>query len=153
MILEKMGFHIKFVDWIMSCITSVEYKVKINGTLTRSFKPTRGIRQGDPLSPYLFLFVSEGFSKILQKAIELRALKEFKICRRAPGISHLLSADDGLVFFEANTKQAGVIKAAIGIFEVGSGQLVNQSNYPNALSYLVKLAPSRPKMTSKRTLR
>jgi hypothetical protein len=65
----------------MSCITSVEYKVKINGTLTQSFKPTRGIRQGDPLSPYLFLFVSEGFSKILQKAIELRALKEFKICR------------------------------------------------------------------------
>jgi hypothetical protein len=111
----------------MSCITSVEYKVKINGTLTQSFKPTRGIRQGDPLSPYLFLFVSEGFSKILQKAIELRALKEFKICRRAPGISHLLFAYDSLVFFEANTEQAGVIKAVIGIFEVGFGQLVNQS--------------------------
>jgi hypothetical protein len=61
------------------------------------------------------------------KAIELRALKDFKICRRAPGISHLLFAYDSLVFFEANTEQAGVIKEAIGIFEVGSGQVVNQS--------------------------
>jgi hypothetical protein len=57
----------------------------------------------------------------------LKALNEFKICRRAPGVSHLLFAKGSLVFFQANTKQAGVIKAAMGIFEVGSGQLVNPS--------------------------
>jgi hypothetical protein len=126
-ILTKFGFHTTFVRWIMSCITSVQYKVKVNGVLTSGFKPTRGIRQGDPLSPFLFLFVSEGLSKVLQHAVYLEELKDLRICRRAPGISHLLFADDCLLFFEADATQAGVIKAAIGIFEVGSGQLVNQS--------------------------
>jgi hypothetical protein len=46
MVLAKMGFHSKFVEWIMSCVTSVEYKVKVNGNLTKGFKPTRGITQG-----------------------------------------------------------------------------------------------------------
>jgi hypothetical protein len=64
-ILTKLGFHPKSVGWIMECISSVQYKVKVNDFLTNGFKPTRGIRQGDPLSPYLFLFVGEGLSRVL----------------------------------------------------------------------------------------
>jgi hypothetical protein len=105
----------------------VQYKIKINGELTNGFKPTRGIRQGDPLSPYLFLFVGEGLSKVLQRAVYLKELHDLKICRRAPGNSHLLFADDSLLFFEANPAQASIIKAATCIFEMGTGQLSNPS--------------------------
>jgi hypothetical protein len=125
MILTKIGFDPKFVGWIMSCISSVQYKVRINGRLTQGFTPTRGIRQGDPLSPYLFLFVAEGLSKVLERAVHLQELHELKLSRHGPGVSHLLFADDSLLFLKANTTQAGVIKAAIGIFEVGSGQIIN----------------------------
>jgi hypothetical protein len=124
-IMLKFGFHPRFVGWIMSCISSVQYKVRINGNLTKGFKPTRGIRQGDPLSPYLFLFVAEGLSKVLQRAVYLEQLQELKISRRGPGVSHLLFADDSLLFLKANSIQAGVVKAAISIFEIGSGQLIN----------------------------
>jgi hypothetical protein len=127
MVLTKFGFHPIFVGWIMKCVTSVQYKIRVNGNLTSGFKPTRGIRQGDPLSPYLFLFVGEGLTKVLQRAVFLEELRDLKICRRAPGISHLLFADDSLLFFEANATQASVIKAATAIFEVGTGQLINPS--------------------------
>jgi hypothetical protein len=128
-ILLKFGFDPKFIGWIMSCISSVHYKVRINRKLTKGFKPTRGIRQGDPLSPYLFLFVAEGLSKVLQRTVYLQELCELKISRRGPGVSHLLFADDSLLFLKANTSQAGVIKAIIGIFEIGSGQLINPSKF------------------------
>jgi hypothetical protein len=95
-ILLKFGFHQKWVNQVMACVTSVSFSVRVNGVLTDSFKPTRGLREGDPLSPYLFLFVAEGLTKILQKAVYNQELQDLKCCRGAPGISHLLFANDSL---------------------------------------------------------
>jgi hypothetical protein len=100
-ILLKFGFHQKWVNQVMACVTSVSFSVRVNGELTDSFKPTRGLREGDPLSPYLFLFVAEGLTKILQKAVYNQELQDLKCCRGAPDISHLLFADDSLLFFKA----------------------------------------------------
>lgn len=61
------GFNKKWTQWIMICVQSVRYSVKYNGELLERFKPTRGLRQGDPLSPYIFLFVAEGLACILQR--------------------------------------------------------------------------------------
>ena len=104
--LVKLGFNEIWVRWIMACVSSVRYSVRFNGILSDSFQPTRGLRQGDPLSPYLFLFVADALSTVLQKEINRGEVEELRISRNAPGISHLLFADDALLFFKAEREQA-----------------------------------------------
>ena len=74
-VLRKMGFAEKWIKWIMICVTTVRYQVKINGELSDYVIPTRGLRQGDPLSPFLFLFVAKGLTCIIQEAIASGALR------------------------------------------------------------------------------
>jgi hypothetical protein len=124
-VLAKLGFHSKWIRWVMACVTSVRYSIRFNGHMLDSFSPSRGLRQGDPLSPYLFLFVADGLSCLIRKEIDAGALHELKICRRAPGISHLFFADDSLLFFEASVQQATVIKSILDIYEKSTGQLVS----------------------------
>jgi hypothetical protein len=124
-VLAKLGFHTQWIQWIMACVTTVRYSVRFNGNMLDSFTPTRGIRQGDPLSPYLFLFVADALSCLIRKEIETSSLREFHICRRAPGISYLLFADDSLLFFEASVQQANIIKGILDRYEQGTGQLVS----------------------------
>lgn len=106
----------------MGCVTTVRYFVCLNGVPLESFQPSRGLRQGDPLSPYLFLFVADALSMLLQKGVQDNSIEELKISRHAPGISHLLFADDALLFFKANSEQANKIRALLQRFEEGTGQ-------------------------------
>lgn len=96
--MQKLGFAHRWVDWIMSCVTSVRYSVKFNGAILDSFAPSRGLRQGDPLCPYLFLFVADGLSAFINIGIATRNISPLKITRSVPGVSHLLFADDTLIF-------------------------------------------------------
>jgi hypothetical protein len=109
----------------MACVTTVRYSIRFNGHLLDPITPTRGIRQDDPLSPYLFLFVADGLSCLIRQEIENSSLRELHICRRAPGISHLLFADDSLMFFEASVEQATVVKSILDRYEQATGQLVS----------------------------
>jgi hypothetical protein len=123
--LLKLGFDNRWVSWIMKWVRSVKFSVLINGQSTETFTPTRGLRQGDPLSPYLFLFVAESLTKLIAKAIQDKNLQEFKICRTSPGISHLMFADDCLLFFRASKDQAIAINNVVASFERGPGQLLS----------------------------
>src|SRR4051812_48349589 len=98
--MQKLGFAHRWVDWIMSCVTPIRYNVKFNGTLLDSFAPSRGLRQGDPVSPFLFLFVADGLSALLKEGETRGDYSPLKICRRAQGVSHLLFADDTMLFFK-----------------------------------------------------
>ena len=66
-VMRRMGFHEKWISLIMMCVTTVEYSVLINGEAKGKINPTRGLRQGDPISPYLFLLCTEGLSAMLKK--------------------------------------------------------------------------------------
>jgi hypothetical protein len=109
-VLAKLGFHSQWIRWVMACVNTVCYSIHFNGHMLDPFTPTCGIRQGDPLSPYLFLFVADGLSCLIRKEIENNALHELHICRRAPGISRLLFADDRLLFFEATIEHRAIGK-------------------------------------------
>jgi hypothetical protein len=126
-VMHKMGFSHVWIQWIMRCVTTVRYSVKYNGALLEAFSPTRGLRQGDPLSPFLFLFVADGLSAMLQSDISAGGISPIKICRRAPGISHLIFADDTLLFFKAEGGQAERVKHVIDTFAKATSQLINES--------------------------
>ena len=93
-----MGFDSKFIRWIMSCVSSVSFSVLINGSPEGYIVPERGIRQGDPLSPYLFILCAEVLSHMMNKAMVDRSLLGMKIAMQAPAVNHLLFADDSLFF-------------------------------------------------------
>jgi hypothetical protein len=63
----------------MACVTTVKYSVKFNGTLLEAFSPTRGLRQGDPLSPFLFLFVADGLSTLLSNEVNQNRITPIKV--------------------------------------------------------------------------
>ncbi|KAL0406227.1 UNVERIFIED_CONTAM: putative mitochondrial protein [Sesamum latifolium] len=89
------------------------------------FKPDRGLRQGDPLSPYLFLFVAEVFSSMLQTTIDRREMEGIAVSRGAPRISHLLFADDTIIFGKATEEAMLTLVRVLDIYAAASGQEIN----------------------------
>ncbi|XP_024200296.1 uncharacterized protein LOC112203585 [Rosa chinensis] len=96
--LARLGFAGAWIDMIMSCIMSVSYAVLVNGEVTQKILPTRGIRQGDPLSPYLFILCAEGLSALITQSVNQGLLKGLKMCPQAPTLHHLFFADDSILF-------------------------------------------------------
>lgn len=88
-IMLKLGFTGQWVEKVMECVTSVKYCIKVNGDYSCNIHPQRGLRQGDPLSPYLFILCAEGLSAMLQKAEVEGKIEGIRVCREAPRINHL----------------------------------------------------------------
>jgi len=98
--LQKMGFHSKWISWIRGCLESASISVLVNGSPTEEFKPKRGLRQGDPLAPFLFLVVAEGLAGLVRQAMKANILSGLKIGRKKVEISILQFADDTLFLCE-----------------------------------------------------
>ena len=97
-IMIKLGFDPKWVHLAMKTVSTTSYSVLINGELCGFITPTRGIKQGDPLYPYLFLLCAEGLFAMLREAESARQLKGIMSSQNGVCISHLLFADDSLLF-------------------------------------------------------
>ncbi|KAL0291509.1 UNVERIFIED_CONTAM: putative mitochondrial protein [Sesamum calycinum] len=124
-VMAKLGFPSSFLRLIMLFVSSVSYSFMNGGQQFGSVFPRRGLRQGDPLSPYLFLLCTESFSSLLQKAEMDGRIRGVSICRNAPYISHLLFADDTLIFSQASSDSARHIKEILEIYRMASGQEIN----------------------------
>ncbi|KAK1647134.1 hypothetical protein QYE76_064939 [Lolium multiflorum] len=122
-----MGFSEVWVNWIMTCVRSVRFAVRVNGSTLDTFVPSRGLRQGDPLSPYLFLFVADSLACLLRRETEIGRISPLKIVRRAPGITNLMFADDCLLFFRETKDQAIIVDNSLKLFQKSTGQFLNSS--------------------------
>ncbi|KAJ0453055.1 putative RNA-directed DNA polymerase [Helianthus annuus] len=129
-VLTRFGFHRKMVKWIMTCVSTVSYSLCINGNIHGFFYGKRGLRQGDPLSPYLFTLVMEVLSLLLQHAARTHASFKFHSLCAKQRIINVSFADDLFVFAHGDRSSVKVLRDALGCFTKISG-----------------LVPSAPKST------
>lgn len=123
--LYAMGFDGKYIKWMMLYVTTVQYAVCFNGRLWGPIHPQRGLRQGNPISPYLFLLSAEGLSKSLTEAVTANAISGWRIFPTAPAISHLLFANDSFLFFKASNEEAARVKALLNEYKFLNGHAMN----------------------------
>jgi len=101
--LKKLGYHQRWSTWIQQCVTTVSYSVIMNDEVSGLFTPSRGLRQGDPLSSYLFLICMEVLTRQLRaELINKKSEIGFKILPQADKLPCLLFADDSLLFCRTN---------------------------------------------------
>lgn len=98
--MKKMGFNDKWVQLIRFCISSAQFRILSNGEAGETFIPSRGIRQGNPLSPYLFILLANVLSHMVQNAVSDGNLKGIKLNPHCPTLSHLFFADDAIFFMD-----------------------------------------------------
>ena len=121
----KLGFLEVWVDRVMSCVSTPFFSIRINGKAYGNIVPTRGIRQGDPLSPYLFLLCAEGFMSLLAKAESKGRLHGVAVRKRAPSVTNLLFDDDSLIFCQANKNEVQVVFDTLQLYAEASSQCIN----------------------------
>jgi hypothetical protein len=126
-VLEKLGFSQTWLSWIRICISSTSFSILLNESPFGHFSPGRGLRQGDPLSPFLFILGAEVFSRLMFKEEGIGRLKGLRISRNCSPIHHLLFADDLLIFGEASISVAASIKSCLDKYCRWSGQAINAS--------------------------
>ena len=125
-VMKRMGFNDKWVELVMECVSTMTYSLLINGEPMGNIKPSRGIRQGDPLSPYLFLLCSEGLHRMTKNAADNGDIQGVSICPNGPKLTHLFFADDSLLFCRATTQECQKVLEILSSYERASGQKLNR---------------------------
>lgn len=100
--MNTMGFPRKIVNTVMDCISSIIFSILINGKRIEEFFLERGVRQGDPLSSYLFIIAVEGMCALLDDRANRKVIQGFKVASSAPTITHLCFADYNILFFRVS---------------------------------------------------
>ena len=124
-VMERMGFHERWICLIMSCITTITHYVLINGVAHGCIVPSRGLCQGDLLSLYLFLLYAYGFSSLIKDATRNNMLSGVSIYKGCPMVTHLFFIDDNLLFCKASTQECQNLMATLNLHEAAFGQKIN----------------------------
>lgn len=124
-VLQKMRFSLVWIGWITETVRSFSYNLLINGKFSKRIVASKGLRQGDPLPPYLFLFLVDILSKNLNKAIQSSEITGIKLNRHCPDLYHMLFVYDLLFFLEANVTNYRKLFDLIQAYCVAQGKVIN----------------------------
>jgi len=125
-VMKQMNFPTLWRKWMSECVGTATASVLVNGSPTDEFLLERGLRQGDPLSPFLFLLAVEGFNVLMQSVVEVGLFNGYRLGREnALGLSHLQFADDTLIIGEKSWLNVRSMRAVLLIFEQMFGLKVN----------------------------
>ncbi|KAG7579838.1 Ribonuclease H domain [Arabidopsis thaliana x Arabidopsis arenosa] len=123
--LKAAGLPEVWVHWILQCVCGPSMNVLWNGEKTEAFKPSRGLRQGDPLSPYLFVMCMERLCHQIEFSVAAKEWKPISLSCGGPKLSHICFADDLILFAEASVAQIRIIRRVLERFCIASGQKVS----------------------------
>ncbi|KAH0738106.1 hypothetical protein KY290_036811 [Solanum tuberosum] len=123
-VLAGFGFPDKFIKWIMTCVSTTMFSVKVNGENHGYFEGRRGLRQGDPMSPLLFVLVMEYISRTLQNMSMLPDFRYHPMCKKVK-LTHLIFADDLMIFCKGNLNSVNRVIEALTHFSVATGLEAN----------------------------
>ena len=112
---------------MMLCVKTVTYSILVNGEPKGMITPSRGIRQGDPLFPFLFLLCTEGLNSLLNKSAHQGYIKGYSLCRNRPRLTHLFFADDSLLFCRAIIEECQRVLDILDVYGRCLGQQINRS--------------------------
>lgn len=124
-VLGMIGFDDLWIYWIMKCIETVSYSFLIYGAPQGSVTPSRGLRQGDPLSPYIFILCTEVLSALCARGQADGSLPGIRVARGCPSINHLFFSDDTMFFCKFKPSCVSALMKILAIYEEASGQKNN----------------------------
>ena len=137
-VLSQLGFSPTFVNWILQCVTTVTSSILVNGSRIEQFFPTRGLRQGNPLSPYLFIICQKVLSRLFEQQFSLGNISGVRMNVLGPAITHVMFADDLMIFVKANRREVGRVNECLEDCCLWSGQKINREKSRILFSKLVK---------------
>ncbi|XP_026383991.1 uncharacterized protein LOC113279510 [Papaver somniferum] len=123
--LHQMGIHDHAHMLIMNCVSTLNFSILFNGSPYGNFASGRGLRQGWPLSPSLFIIFSQGLSLLMAKFENTSLYSGYKINNYAPSISHLIFANDFFFFGRNSESNVNQLKCILDLYSSFSGQIIN----------------------------
>ncbi|KAF5932830.1 hypothetical protein HYC85_029001 [Camellia sinensis] len=123
--MANFGFGEKWLNWIKTCISTTRLSVLVNRSPTEEFSPEKGLRQGDPLSPFPFIIVAKGLNLLLSRAKDKDLIKGALVGSQEVSISHIQFADDIIILCEADEEEILSIKRILRCFEIFSCLKIN----------------------------
>ena len=149
-IMKMLGFSTTWIAWIRACISSASFSILLNGSPFSIISPAKGLRQGDPLSPFLFILGFKVFSRLMFREERAGLIKGLQISRNTPSLHHLLFVDDLLIFGKAKLSEASCINTYLEKYCRWSSQAINtsksflrfsQNTIPSTISSISSIFP------------